>query len=248
VRVLPTGAPFSIPATKPVLTARPFSLPPPDRIAAVAAKMCAPPANAAWARAGRLSRADLTVAFERPAPGGFARFNVEDAGGYEGRRKCNLFALELAHRAGFAVPLVARARGIGFPGADRMAREASRAGEPSFARVADHLGPREVSDARARGGCFLLVASAPGRRVGHVAVIDDLLEVERGPRGALRRVRWTGWEATFRGARYGAGTFSLQSLGGRFDRMHLLALRPADEGPKAPSGALSASRLDRRPV
>ncbi len=210
--------------------------------------MCRPPGNELWSPAGVLSQRELTIGLEVSARGGQARFNVQDAGGFRGRRKCNLFALELAHRAGFRVPLVARARGLGFPGADRIARDAGRGAVARWAAVADAWAPEEVARARAKGACFLLVASAPGRRPGHVVVVDRLLDVQQDPRGALTRIRYVGWDAARAGARHAEGVLSLRACGGRFDEMHLLALQ-AGGGPELAANVRPGpSRLDRRPA
>jgi hypothetical protein len=184
------------------------------------------------------------MAVEVPAQHGVARFNVADAGGYHGARKCNLFALEIAHRAGFAVPIVARPHGVGFPGADGMARQVGEGKAGSWATVADGWAPGTLGACRARGGCMLAVTSAPGRAQGHVVVVDRVDEISRGENGGIRRLRVTGWDAGARGARYRSVTLAAIGSGGRFDEIHLVALRPGKHAIWTGDASPGASVLD----
>ena len=72
-----------------------------------------------WSREGQLTEADLASDFATPRSDGTAHFNVRDAAGYAGHYKCNLFAFELARRAGFQVPVVGRPRGLGLSHSER---------------------------------------------------------------------------------------------------------------------------------
>lgn len=66
-----------------------------------------------WARDGALTPQDLASDLVTEAPGGRAAFNVRDANGFQGYYKCNLFAFELARRAGFQISGCWARKGLG---------------------------------------------------------------------------------------------------------------------------------------
>src|SRR4029079_11119036 len=79
-----------------------------------------------WGREGRLTYADLNSDFETQGRDGVARFNVQDAAGFQGVYKCNLFAFEMVRRAGFQVPLMGRRHGWGYLGPDSVTADATQ--------------------------------------------------------------------------------------------------------------------------
>lgn len=226
------------------------------RLAKAAAQMVAPEVSARWSRSGTLGPEDLASGIATPVGDGVARFNVRDALGYQGYYKCNLFAFELARRAGYTVPVVGRGRGWGFPGADTVARDAATDGRVrgDWARVATGQSAAALDEGIRRGDrAFMLTASSPGERPGHMAVIERVRSVEYGPGGEVRRIVFDGWEAKPNGARHlTQRTWNvIGNEGGTqphngFDLIEILELRPAAAGvPEQPvSRPGGASLLD----
>jgi hypothetical protein len=155
-----------------------------------------------WSREGRLDASLLASPVATPArDGGVARFNVEDARGFEGSYKCNLFALEAARRAGYAVPLQARPRGWGFPAPDGVVRDAEDGRlRDDWARVATGMDAGAVQRAIASGRGFLLAGSGTDGHAGHMAVVERVHEIRYDRGGHVERVVFDGWEARARGA------------------------------------------------
>lgn len=174
------------------------------RIQRAAGEMIAPGSSTHWGRDGALGPQDLRSEIETPVQGGAARFNVLDARGYEGYYKCNLFAFEVARRAGYAVPVIPRGRGWGFPGADAVARDAADGGvRGGWAHVATGASASALDRSiREEGRGYMLAGSAPGEAMGHMAVVERVHRVEYGPDGAMRRIVFDGWETSRRGARH----------------------------------------------
>ncbi|MEO0325569.1 MAG: hypothetical protein AAF447_21610, partial [Myxococcota bacterium] len=138
-----------------------------------AARALLPGAEAAsrWARQGRLTGAELASDFTTPLDdGAHAAFNVRDAAGYAGEYKCNLFAFELARRAGFQVPLTGRRHGWGFPEPNGVTADAADGRvRRDWARVVTGE-PAEALDAATRDGsrAFMLTGAGSGTRSGHI--------------------------------------------------------------------------------
>lgn len=177
-------------------------------LAKAAEAMTAPDVARRWSRDGTLGPEDLASSIATPVGEGVARFNVRDALGYQGYYKCNLFAFELARRAGYAVPVVGRGRGWGFPGADTVARDAAADGQVrgNWARIATGQSASLLDDGIRRGDrAFLLTASSPGERPGHMAVVERIRSIEYGTSGEVRRIVFDGWEAKPSGARHLTG-------------------------------------------
>jgi len=160
-----------------------------------------------WSRGGTLSAADLRASAAQARvhePGGGARLAVQSAQGYHGYTKCNLFAFELAGRAGFDVPLVERPGGLGLPASNRVTADAADGelqggwGEVLTGRSADELGAELASGRRA------LMLSGSGRegRSGHMAVVERIHHIDYDARGRAERVVFDGWEARTGGAQY----------------------------------------------
>jgi hypothetical protein len=219
-------------------------------VAQAAGEMVAPGSAAHWGRDGVLGPADLRSEIATPVAGGTARFNVLDARGYEGYYKCNLFAFEVARRAGYAVPVIPRGRGWGFPGADTVARDAADGGvRGGWARVATGASASALDRSiREEGRSFLLAGSAPGEAMGHMAVVERVHRVEYAPDGAMRRVVFDGWETGRRGARHlTLRTWNFVGNGGGtnprngFDRIEIIELLAPGPG-AAPEVSLGRPR------
>jgi len=159
---------------------------------------------ARWAKDGKLDQSDLPSVLNTEAPGGVARFSVRDANGYQGYYKCNLFALELARRAGLSVPVVAREAGWGFPSSNRMTQDASDGSlDAGWAKVATGASPAAMHGAlRAGEAAFLVVGSGQGERHGHMAVIERPRSIDYDAEGQVQRIVFDGWEAQPGGGRH----------------------------------------------
>jgi flagellar protein FlgJ len=179
------------------------------RVRAVAGAMLADRPDA-WGQAGTLDHTHLqSGGIAVPVADGAARFSVSDAAGYRGSYKCNLFALELLRRAGAAVPVVPRGRGVGFPSASGLADRARAGRLPSeWGRVVSSSSAGDL-DAHLQGGGTILIAgaAADAERHGHVAVADRIHRVEHDADGRLTLIEYSGWEARPDRARYGRRTW-----------------------------------------
>jgi Rod binding domain-containing protein len=209
-----------------------------------------------WSKAGSLGAQDLRSELVTQTPGGAARFSVRDANGYQGYNKCNLFAFELARRAGFEVPVVARDAGWGFPSAGAVAHDAGdRQVQGGWAHVVTGESAERL-DAAAKAGtrAFLLAGSGVGQAHGHMAVVERVHAVEYGADGAISRVVFDGWEA-----RPGGGghlvrrTWNVAGHNGGhdprngFQDIQILELQRAPQGAASEvplSSAAAASALD----
>ncbi|MBI2896539.1 MAG: rod-binding protein [Deltaproteobacteria bacterium] len=170
-----------------------------------AGAMIIPEVSQHWSRSGTLGPEDLASPIATPSGEGVAHFNVRDALGFQGYYKCNLFAFELARRAGYSVPVVGRERGWGFPGADTVARDAGddQQVRGGWARVATGENAASLDASIARGErAFMLSASSPGERPGHMAVVERVRSIQYGEDGRVRRIVFDGWEAKPSGARH----------------------------------------------
>jgi Rod binding domain-containing protein len=160
-----------------------------------------------WAKAGKLAPQDLgsdpRLAADA-AVGGAARVSVQGANGYQGYYKCNLFALEVARRAGMQVPTVTREGGVGYPSTNRLTQDASDGSlETGWAKVVTGASPTAMQDALHSGeAAFLLVGSGAGERHGHMAVVERPKSIEYDAQGQVQRVVFDGWEAQPSGARH----------------------------------------------
>ena len=154
-------------------------------------------AKARWTRQGRLQAEDLMSPIATETRGGTSVFNVQDAHGYEGHAKCNLFALELLRRGGYRVPVTGRARGWGYPAPDGIIRDLKQGSLPKdWARpVTGASAPALDQAVRGGGRAYLLVGSGTGEHAGHMAVVERVHDVEYGPEGDLRRIVFDGYEA-----------------------------------------------------
>jgi Rod binding domain-containing protein len=165
-----------------------------------AADMLADGGAARWAKDGALTPQDLGA---NAAVGGAARAGVQNANGYQGYYKCNLFALEVARRAGLQVPGTGDAR-LSYPSTNRLTQDASDGVlETGWAKVVTGASPTAMQDALQSGeAAFLLVGSGTGERHGHMAVVERPKSIEYDADGQVQRVVFDGWEAQPSGARH----------------------------------------------
>lgn len=197
---------------------------------AVAQKTGAPPANmdlyktamsfvddtsaTRWGKDGALTRDDLGADISTYEKDGVAAFNVEDANGYEGFPKCNLFAFEMLRRAGYTVPVIGRSHGWGYMGADAATNMASKGQSAEWATVRTGDSQAQLDGAAYGGAPLLLSASGAGDRVGHMAVADRIHSVKRDENGDVVALEYSGWEATTNGASYGRRMWRTEGIEG----------------------------------
>ena len=193
-----------------------------------------------WSRDGALTKGELssTLATES-IHGGTAAFNVNDAKGFQGFYKCNLFALEAARRAGFAVPVQAREHGWGYPDPNQIVRDLTTDGSlrGNWATPATSSTPDQVNAQTANGGGFLLVGSGTDGRAGHMGVVERIHQIDRAADGSIRRVIFDGWEARENGAQHlvrrtwnANGNAGGTNARNGFTRMEILQLRAPETG------------------
>jgi Rod binding domain-containing protein len=185
-----------------------------------------------WSKDGELTRTDLNADIETTLSNGVARFNVQDADGYKGYPKCNLFAFEMVRRFGSSVPVIARKHGWGYPGADAVAHMAQKGAVEKWASVktSDSAG---ALDAIARSGQpLLLTSAADGDAVGHMAVADRIHAVKHDKDGNIEVLEYSGWEATGHGATYGTRVWRLKGIKGPgrggLNQIEILVAKKAD--------------------
>ena len=198
-------------------------------------------ANAgAWGKSGVLGPLDLQSDFSTRAGDGegLSHFNVQDASGYAGSYKCNLFALEIARRSGFKVPLVAREAGWGYPSSESVTSDATTGAVEPWAQVATGATAEQLDSAIVNGGSAFMISGAGSEgRAGHMALVERVREIHYDDQGQVAQVVFDGWEARSRGAQYlTERTWNLrgQSGGhlvrGGFSRIEILELQRAADG------------------
>lgn len=227
------------------------------RLRQAATELLAGGGDQRFSQDGTLLPRDLRSDFATDTPDGArARFNVNDARGYRGYYKCNLFALELARRAGYDVPVVGRPHGWGFPGPTAVAEDAAdRRLEGGWARVVTGAAAETLDGALGRGErAFLLTGAGAEGRQGHMAVLERVHRVDYGDDGRVDRVVFDGWEARGDGARHLVRrTWNREGVGGGpdprggFARIEILELRPGhgDAGREVPLGEGAGPSTDR---
>ncbi len=229
------------------------------KLAQAAYAISAPNGGKQWAREGTLTERDLASSIETPAAGGVARFSVAQAQGYRDAYKCNLFAFEAARRAGFEVPVVARAAGWGYPTSNTVtedAQDGSLRGDWAQVVQLDRSGQKlaDLQDKLAKGQvALMLTGSGSEGRHGHMAVVERIHELELDAHGEVKHIEFDGYEARVDGAqhlarrswnRQGSGEDEKLARNG-FSTIQLLALRPAQD-PQAPEIRLSDSVRETR--
>jgi Rod binding domain-containing protein len=201
--------------------------------------------SAQWSKNGAVSEDDLRSKFATSdANGDQATFVVRQALGYQGYNKCNLFALELARRAGFQVPLINRPGGWGFPSSNGVTTDAVRDGKLSseWANVVGFESASELDSSILRGErAFMLAGSGRDGAQGHMAVVERIREIKYDENHTITGIAFDGWEARpMDGAEHlvqrywttgGAGGRPLTRSG--FDQIRLIALKPASVGSTA---------------
>lgn len=157
-----------------------------------------------WAKDGMLTPADFGSVNASVAAGDRARETVMNAHGYQGYYKCNLFAFELARRAGLEVPVTARGSGLGFPNSNRVTQDASDGSlDSGWAKVVTGASPAAMQDAlRAGEAVFMLVGSGHGDAHGHMAMMERPRSIEYDNDGSVRSIEFDGWEAQPDGAKH----------------------------------------------
>lgn len=191
-----------------------------------------------WGRDGALGASDLVSPFAEPT-GADAATAVRGARGYQGYYKCNLFAFELARRAGFEVPAAQRAHGFGYPGTDAVTTDASDGTlQRGWGRVASSASAEAIDSSIVRGdGAFLITGSGTDGHHGHMGIIERVRSIERDASGAITRITFDGWEGRAQGAMHlsertwattghGAGEGVRRGLG----RIEVIQLQRPDEG------------------
>ncbi|HJL19622.1 MAG TPA: rod-binding protein [Sandaracinaceae bacterium LLY-WYZ-13_1] len=221
----PTGAPLAGPT---------------GRLQQAARAMLGPDGHAPqWGRDGRLTERDLASDFVTEGPEGVATFNVRDAAGFEGAYKCNLFAFELARRAGFQVPLIGRTRGWGYMGPDGVTADAVRGRlRGDWGRVVTGESAESLDSGVVRGErAFLLTGDSVGDRAGHMGIVERVHEVDYDEQGRIERIVFDGWEGRSRGARHlerrtwnRYGNPGGEDARGGFERIEIIELRRPEAG------------------
>lgn len=229
------------------------------RLAKAAYALTAESGGKQWGREGTLSERDLASRIETRTGDGVARFSVNDAGGYRDAYKCNLFAFEAARRAGFEVPVVARAQGWGFPASNTVTADAKDGAlRGAWAEVVPKERVGDVQGMLERGeAAIMLTGSGKDGRHGHMAVVERVHRVDLDEHGEVKHIEFDGYEARIDGAqhltrrswnRHGSGEDKKLARNG-FETIQLLALRPSHT-PEQPEVKLSqgarASRTDSR--
>jgi Rod binding domain-containing protein len=157
-----------------------------------------------WAKDGALSSADLGSVNAPVEAGKSARETVKNAHGYQGYYKCNLFAFELARRAGLQVPTAAHGTSLGFPSSNRVTQDASDGSlESGWAKVVTGASPAAMQDAlRAGEAVFMLVGQGHGEAHGHMAMMERPRSIQYDTDGSVRSIQFDGWEAQPDGAKH----------------------------------------------
>ena len=157
-----------------------------------------------WAKNGSLDANDYGTVGASETVGNHARRSVDNANGYRGYYKCNLFAFEVARRAGLTVPEDASTGSVLLSSSNRLTQDASDGSlESGWAKVATGASPAAMQDALHAGeAAFLLVGSGRGEKHGHMAVIEKPSSIERDDNGQIKSISFEGWEAQPDGAKH----------------------------------------------
>jgi Rod binding domain-containing protein len=223
------------------------------KLAQAAYAISAPEGGKQWAREGTLTERDLASKIETQSSKGAQHFAVKEAGGYTDAYKCNLFAFEAARRAGFAVPVVNRDSGYGFPTSNSVTTDAQDGSVRGG--WADVVSPQRLAELREkldRGEVALMLSgSGSDGRHGHMAVVEKIHDVKFDKDGQVSRIEFDGYEARADGAQHltrrswnrkGHGEDSKLARNG-FGQIQMLALRPS-ASPQTPEIRLSET-IDR---
>ncbi|MBN2803450.1 MAG: hypothetical protein JXR91_10170 [Deltaproteobacteria bacterium] len=166
-----------------------------------------------WGKQGILTADDLGADISTPVDGGVAKFNIDDAMGYEGYPKCNLFAFEMLRRSDFTVPVNARSHGWGYPGAEAVTKMAQKGEVGNWADVKSDMSKEQLNTLASSGQPLLLVSDGIDKP-GHMAVADKIYSINRDEAGNIATVEYGGWEAGNRSAGYGRKVWRLNGVSG----------------------------------
>jgi hypothetical protein len=163
-----------------------------------------------WSLAGNLLPAGGTyrLQIQHPGPGADNHFR---RGSFQGRDKCNLFALDVAWRSGFRVPVLnigtAAAPEYSYPRANTLTSYAERAVAGGRPRLVGAGGvpwgapqtqvPAAVLNfAIRRLGSLLLLVGWRRTGTGHVGIIRHIHDVVYDGSRRITSITYDGWEAT----------------------------------------------------
>ncbi len=153
-----------------------------------------PPSGVApqWGRDGALTAGDLID----PRAEAGAASEVQRVRAFRGYYKCNLFAFELARRAGFEVPTYGRGASWGYPGPTAVAEDASDGRlRTGWGEVVSHASVEALDSAIVRGEVALLVTGSGAEgHSGHMGIIERVRSIDRDASGAITRITFDGWE------------------------------------------------------
>jgi hypothetical protein len=168
-----------------------------------------------WRLAGNLlAGGTYRLQIQHPGPGADNRFRRFS---FQGNDKCNLFALDVAWRSGFRVPVLnigtATAPRYSYPLANTMTSYAERAvagGRPRLVGVSGvpwgapqtQVPAAVLNFAIRRLGSLLLLVGWRRTGTGHVGIIRHIHDVAYDGSRRITSITYDGWEATGRlGAR-----------------------------------------------
>ncbi|MEY4582546.1 MAG: hypothetical protein RL701_7249 [Pseudomonadota bacterium] len=160
--------------------------------------------GAQWAKGGTLSADDLGTVNAAAKAGESAKRTVDGNNGYRGYYKCNLFAFELARRAGLEVPGSATGATLNIPSSNHLTQDARDGSlDTGWAQVSTGASPAAMQDALHTGeAAFLVVGSGHGERHGHMAVLERPQKIDYDESGQIRSISFDGWEAQPDGAKH----------------------------------------------
>jgi hypothetical protein len=169
-----------------------------------------PQAAARWAEAGNLQPGDLEI---RHPSSNNNRFRPASA--FNGANKCNVFALDIAWRSGFCVPLLnigsSQQPRYSFPRANTLTTYAERAYNRGQAELLGSSGRQwgwvdtnipavDINHALNQPGYMCILVGWRRSGTGHVGIIRQIVS-KTNDRGRISDIAFEGWEATGTGAR-----------------------------------------------
>ena len=202
-----------------------------------------------WGREGALGVEDLVRPPNVPEaePGSEAARALSRVRTFEGYYKCNLFAFELARRAGFEVPVWGSGERWGYPGPTAAAQDAADGTlHGRWGEVVTGASAEALDSAIVRGEIAVLVtgdAGVEGHR-GHMGVIERVRSIDRDESGAITRITFDGWEGRQTGGMHLTErvwtTVNHGVPGARraFGRIELIAIHPSEASASEPPNGL----------
>jgi Rod binding domain-containing protein len=190
-----------------------------------------------WSKDGALQPRDLMADVGNTPSGERANANLRDLRGYQGYYKCNLFALEVARRAGFDVPMQARDTGMGYPLSNQITADAADGRmQRGWARVVTSASPGSLDQGLSDGNrALMLTGSGQEGARGHMAIVEKIHSIDRASDGSIERIVFDGWEARPDGARHlrertwnASGNRGGHDPRNGFERIEILELKRPD--------------------